>query len=327
MKPGFRAYLASRLGSRLILLVAITISAAAVASTGAHFSLLPSPPPAHAPLPRSVASYVGVFEEGVPPGYEPVAAFARATHKHPNLVGYYSGWAEPFASSFAERIHKHGAFPYVQIDPNLASVSAIANGRYDIYLRTYADSVRDFAHAVVIGFGHEMNASWYSWGYGHVPPATFVAAWRHIVKVFHHEGADNVTWLWTINQDVPGTGPIRSWWPGAKYVTWVGIDGYYFRPSDTFTSVFGHTIDHLRKFTDKPVLLSETAVAPHAGPFPKIGDLFLGMRRYNTLGLVWFDIPQSGGFRQEDWHLEDNREAVLAFRLGISRLTLARPSG
>jgi mannan endo-1,4-beta-mannosidase len=172
-----------------------------------------------------------------------------------------------------------------------------------------------------------MNASWYSWGYGHVPPATFVAAWRHIVKVFHHEGADNVTWLWTINQDVPGTGPIRSWWPGAKYVTWVGIDGYYFRPSDTFTSVFGHTIDHVRKFTDKPVLLSETAVAPHAGPFPKIGDLFLGMRRYNTLGLVWFDIPQSGGFRQEDWHLEDNREAVLAFRLGISRLTLARPSG
>jgi mannan endo-1,4-beta-mannosidase len=325
MKPGLRAQLVSRLGSRLILLVAITISAAAVISTGARFSI--PPPPAHAPLPPKVASYVGVFEEGVPPGYEPVAAFARATREHPNLVGYYSGWAEPFASSFAERMHKHGAIPYVQIDPTLASVSAIANGRYDIYLRTYADSVRDFAHAVVIGFGHEMNASWYSWGYGHVPPATFVAAWRHIVKVFHHEGADNVTWLWTINQDVPGTGPIRSWWPGAKYVTWVGIDGYYFRPSDTFTSVFGHTIDHVRKFTDKPVLLSETAVAPHAGPFPKIGDLFLGMRRYNTLGLVWFDIPQSGGFRQEDWHLEDNREAVLAFRLGISRLTLARPSG
>ena len=326
MKPGLRAQLVSRLGSRLILLVAITISAVAVISTGARVSILP-PPPAHAPLPPKVASYVGVFEEGVPPGYEPVAAFARATRKHPNLVGYYSGWAEPFASSFAERMHKHGAIPYVQIDPTLASVSAIANGRYDIYLRTYADSVRDFAHAVVIGFGHEMNASWYSWGYGHVPPATFVAAWRHIVKVFHHEGADNVTWLWTINQDVPGTGPIRSWWPGAKYVTWVGIDGYYFRPSDTFTSVFGHTIDNVRKFTDKPVLLSETAVAPEAVPFVKIGNLFLGMRKYHTLGLVWFDIPQSGGFRHRNWHLEDNPTAVLAFRLGIHALTLARPSG
>ena len=197
MKPGLRAQLISRLGPRLILLVAITISAVAVISTGARVSILP-PPPAHAPLPPKVASYVGVFEEGVPPGYEPVAAFARATRKHPNLVGYYSGWAEPFASSFAERMHKHGAIPYVQIDPTLASVSAIANGRYDIYLRTYADSVRDFAHAVVIGFGHEMNAPWYSWGYTHVSPATFVAAWRHIVTVFRHEGADNVTWLWTV---------------------------------------------------------------------------------------------------------------------------------
>ena len=57
-----------------------------------------------------------------------------------------------------------------------------------------------FGHAVVIGFGHEMNASWYSWGYGHVPPATFIAAWRHIVTLFRSEGADNVTWLWTVNR-------------------------------------------------------------------------------------------------------------------------------
>ena len=38
MKPGLRAQLISRLGPRLILLVAITISAVAVASTGARFS-------------------------------------------------------------------------------------------------------------------------------------------------------------------------------------------------------------------------------------------------------------------------------------------------
>src|SRR6185437_7678694 len=46
------------------------------------------------------------------------------------------------------------------------------------------DSVRDFGSPVVIGFGHEMNAYWYSWGYRHTPAATFVAAWRHIVTLF-----------------------------------------------------------------------------------------------------------------------------------------------
>ena len=54
----------------------------------------------------------------------------------------------------------------------------IAAGGYDSYLRSFANSVRDFGHPVVIGFGHEMNAPWYSWGYGSVPPSTFVAAWR-----------------------------------------------------------------------------------------------------------------------------------------------------
>ena len=34
----------------------------------------------------------------------------------------------------------------------------------------------------------------------------------------------------------PGTGPIALWWPGKRYVTWVGIDGYYYLPSETFFS-------------------------------------------------------------------------------------------
>ena len=91
-----------------------------------------------------------------------------------------------------------------------------------------------------------------------------------------------------------GTGPIATWWPGAQYVTWVGIDGYYYRPSDTFASVFGRTITQVRAFTSKPVLLSETAVGPDAGQFAKIQDLFHGMATYKTLGLVWFDKTQHG---------------------------------
>jgi hypothetical protein len=255
-----------------------------------------------------------------------VAAFAKAAGKHPNMVGYYSGWAAPFAASFARKVHAHGIIPYVQIDPTDALVSAIATGKYDIYLRTYADSVRDFRHAVVIGFGHEMNAPWYSWGYGHVQPSTFVAAWRHIVTLFRGQGAGNVTWLWTINQDRPGTGPVRAWWPGAKYVTWVGIDGYYFRPSDTFAKVFGTTIDQVRAFTKKPILLSETGVGPAAGQFAKIGNLFEGMRKYNMLGLVWFDIAQRGGIHHQNWRIDGNTPAEAAFHLGIATLNLARPS-
>jgi hypothetical protein len=209
----------------------------------------------------------------------------------------------------------------VQIDPTLARFSAIPSGAYDSYLRSYADSVRDYGHAVVIGFGHEMNAPWYSWGYGTVPAKTFVAAWRHIVTVFNSEGARNVTWLWTINQDLPGTGRhLAAWWPGPKYVTWVGIDGYYLRPSDKFYNVFGKTIQQVRAFTKKPILLSETGIGKGSGRFKNILDLFNGMQKYRTLGLVWFDKNQHDvSIYHQDWRLENDGLATTAFQLGIAR--------
>ncbi len=315
--------------SRLVMILAVILAVAAVAVAGARLARSSPQHPAavHASLAPTLASYLGVFEPGVPPGYGAIANFAQAAGRQPNLVGYYSGWAEPFDTSFAEMLREHGVIPFVQIDPTDASVAAIAAGTYDDYLRSYADSVQDFGHAVVIGFGHEMNASWYTWGYGHVPAATFVAAWRHIVTLFRQEGADNVTWLWTLQADESGTGPVASWWPGAKYVTWVGIDGYYNRPSDTFASVFGKTITQVRAFTGKPVLLSETAVGPDAGQFVKIPNLFQGMASDNTLGLVWFDKDLQGGvgINRQDWRIEDSLEARIAFKLGAREYLSPNP--
>jgi hypothetical protein len=312
---------------RIVMLLAFVIAAVAVGFTGARFTLLPSPHPAvHSTLPPVSDSYLGVFEPGSPPSYQPIAQFAQAAGRTPNLIGYYSGWAEPFATSFAEMVHRHGLIPFVQIDPTLASVSAIAQGAYDGYLRLYADNVRDFGHQVVIGFGHEMNATWYTWGYGQTPAATFVAAWQHIVTIFRSEGADNVTWLWTIQADESGTGPIASWWPGAKYVTWVGIDGYYYSPADTFAKVFGRTIAQVQSFTDKPVLLSETSVTPRANQYANIVNLFEGVTKYKTLGVVWFDKDQTGSIQHQDWRLEGNKAAEAAFQLGVSGLTLVSTS-
>jgi hypothetical protein len=314
---------------RLVMLLAVALAAVAVAGATIRLTssvITSSPKDARASLPSLPAAYLGVFEPGSPPGYGEIAAFAQAAGRQPNIVEYYSGWAEPFDMSFADLLTKHGIIPLVQIDPTDASVSAIAAGTYDDYLRSYADSVSRFGHAVVIGFGHEMNAPWYSWGYGHLRASTFVAAWRHIVTLFRREGANNVTWLWTLQADEAGTGPaIASWWPGAQYVTWVGIDGYYTDPGDTFAGVFGQTIDQIRAFTSKPVLLSETAVGQEADQFAKIQDLFHGIAAYKTLGLVWFDKNQRGSAERQDWRIEDNPTARISFRLGVLRELAPNP--
>ena len=311
--------------SRLVILVAVVIAAIAVILAVSHLFSPSEPRVSPAQLPSTLGSYLGVYEAGALETYHPVADFTQAAGKQPNLVGYYSGWGEPFETSFAETVRSHGAATIMQWDPTLASVSKIAAGGYDSYLRSFADSVRDFGYPVVIGFGHEMNAYWYSWGYGQLPPSTFVAAWRHIVTLFRAQHADNVTWLWTLQADEAGTGPIASWWPGAKYVTWVGIDGYYYGPSENFFSIFGKTIAQVRAFTGLPVLLSEVAVGPKADQARQIPDLFAGMRHYGTLGLVWFDIAQHQGVYHQDWHIEDNPAAVTAFRRAASGLTLIQP--
>jgi mannan endo-1,4-beta-mannosidase len=139
----------------------------------------------------------------------------------------------------------------------------------------------------------------------------------------------DVTWLWTLQVDGPGTGPIASWWPGASYVTWVGLDGFYYRPSDTFTSVFGKTINQVRMFTNTPILLSETAVGPDTGNvYAKIQDLFQGLDQDGLLGLVWFDKDQNAGIYHQDWRLEDNNTAQASFSLGASdELATTLPTG
>jgi hypothetical protein len=308
-----------------MVLAAVVIAVAAAAFTVSRFVSPSGLSGAPRPLPTGQASYLGVYEHGAVWSYHPIAEFTKTAGQKPNLAGYYSGWAEPFEISFANRASRHGAMTIIQWDPTLTSVARIASGGYDSYLRSFADSVREFGHPVVIGFGHEMNAYWYSWGYRHLPPATFVTAWRHIVTVFRARHVQNVTWLWTIQADEPGTGPIALWWPGKRYVTWVGIDGYYYLPSETFFSIFGKTIAEVRALTGLPVLLSEVAVGPKAGQARKIPDLFAGMRQYGTLGLVWFDIAQHNGVYHQDWRIEDNQAAETAFRRGATALNLVRP--
>ena len=269
-----------------------------------------APPSAAAPVKPN--SFLGVYEVGVPQSWAGISAFTAATGVRPGVVVYYSGWMEPFQARFAATAARHRAVPLVQMDPTGVSVAAIASGQYDAYLRSYASAVKASGGRVILSFGHEMNGNWYSWANQHTSPAVFVAAWRHIVTVFRQQGAGNVTWLWTVNvidkrQGIPSPAP---WWPGSSYVTWVGIDGYYYKPSWTFASLFGPTIKAVRALTIDPIMISETAVAPQAGKQAKIADLFAGVRAYGLLGLVWFDAN-----RHRDWRLS-TPAAVAAFRRG-----------
>jgi len=263
---------------------------------------------------------LGVREPDIPGPWAPVARFASLAGSAPRLVLYYSNWREPFRYGFAKSAAAHGAAVLVQIQPWDTPLAQIAAGRYDGYLRSYAREVRAFRHPVVIGFGHEMNGNWYPWGHGHQPAAAFVAAWRHIVTVFRSHGAHNVRWLWTVSSSVPPRRSMRPYWPGARYVTWAGIDGYYERRGSRFGQVFGATIRQVRALTADPILLAEAAIGQVAGQARMMADLYAGIRRNHLLGLVWFDVAQHGGPAHQDWRLEGHPAAAAAFARDVAEL-------
>jgi mannan endo-1,4-beta-mannosidase len=311
--------------SRRLLTVGLSVLAALVLAAGVvaynRSSDKTGPLPAH--LPAASGSYLGVYTKNLPSSYAGVDSFKTTTGTTPDIVMYYSGWYVPFPAKFADKVAAEGAAPLVQMDPDNISVSQIAAGHYDGYLSAYAEAVRTYRHPVVLSFGHEMNGNWYSWGYQHTTPAEYVAAWRHIVKLFRALGATNVTWLWTvnvINDTKTGTIPRpNAWWPGSSYVGWVGIDGYYLKPNWQFAPLFGPTISDVRSFTTAPILIAETGAEPAAGQTAKIADLYAGVKAYGLLGFVYFDTTNSIG---QSFGLSSSA-AIAAYRKGAS--TYHRP--
>jgi hypothetical protein len=306
--------------TRAILIAGLTLVVAA-----ACMAVVLRPVPAtsgascgRAPHPRK---YIGV----ITPGNKVAAGLTTFTHAvgvRPSIVGYFVSFGKPWDSTPACGILRSGALPLIQINPRGVSLAAIGAGRQDGYLARYARQVRAFGSQVVISFGHEMNGSWYSWGYRHTSPPVFVAAWRRIVDVFRQQGADNVTWMWTINVIAPEHGipaPAR-WWPGPSYVNWVGIDGYYYKPSWEFASLFGLTIKAVRSLTLDPILISETAASPAAGQAAKVANLFAGISAYGLRGFVWFD----GTGHYGDWRLT-SPAALAAYRKGAEAYKVPAP--
>ncbi len=281
----------------------------------------PPPPTARqllAPVPAPASPLVGVYEPGAPGSWSQIAEFSGVTGIQPKIVVYYSPWNGPFAASFAQTAWTNRAYVLVQLQPDGVSLASVAAGGSDAYLRSYARDVAAFGHPVILSFGHEMNGTWYSWGYGRTSPATFVAAWRHVVRVFRAAGAANVTWLWTVNAVTGIPTSLRSWWPGAAWVNWTGIDGYYFRATDTFGSVFGPTIAEIRAISSAPLLIAETAVGTTADRESQIDALFAGVRANRLAGVVWFDEAQHAGLYHQDWRLEHDPDARTAFTSAIA---------
>jgi hypothetical protein len=290
-----------------------------------HASKSPTPSLSPRPYPRVNAPCKGKIPEpfaGIATNGNfaaNVASFQRDTGARLRLVEFYNRFPGPFNSAEARQIVSLGALPLIQLNPRKISMARLASGAYDSYIASYARQVKAFRCHVVLSLGHEMNGWWYPWGLPWTRPSVFIAAWRHFHDVFAAQRVRNVIWSWDpthhYSQHKPGktAHPASMWYPGNKYVDWIGIDGYV-GTGQNFNQLFSYQLRDIRRLTRKPIYLAETGVGDGAHEVAQIKSLFAGIWRWHLAGLVWFDLN-----RKNSWSLEGKPIKDAAYRRAVAR--------
>jgi hypothetical protein len=253
-----------------------------------------------------------------------LSAFDHAVKHKASLRMMFLRWNTPiFPVGMITKNAANGAETVIELQPLHYTMQQIADGVGDAWLTgVFAPGIAAFGKAVTISFAPEMNGQWYSYGFGRTKPADYIRAWRHVHTVLAGTTAGPlVTWLWQPSAIHFSTPSPKPWWPGAKYVNEVGLDGYYVVPGDTFKVIFGATIRLVRSLTRKPILIGETAVGvTTTHQVADIKDLFAGIRRNHLRGIVWFNIPQHAGKYHQDWRLQDHPRELRAFIAQLAKI-------
>jgi len=275
---------------------------------------------------------LGAFIPDFPATAGAIDGYAGLVGASPAIVMWYEDWAHHgFDPALMQAVAARGAMPLVTWDPwdwsgdpinqPAYSLSTIAAGSHDDYVRQWAQGAAAWGRPLYLRFAPEMNgvwAPWEAWVNGNTP-GDYVAAWRHVVTVVRQQGATNVRWVWCPNVIASDALTFAPFYPGDAYVDWVGLDGYNGGTALLWggwlsvSQIFGLSYGVLTALTSKPVMIGETASAEAGGD--KAAWITQGLltdlpAQFPTVrALVWFDAV-----KETDWRINSSPAALAAFR-------------
>ena len=293
----------------------------------------PTRPAAAAVRPVSHPVRLGVSTSGVTSGSSSphpglaLERYADMVGGMPKIVMWYETWygGPLIATRVMRAVWRHGAVPMITWMPKTsqstaASLSGIAAGNYDAFLEQSAAAARAWGHPILLRPFHEMNGRWTPWAVGEHgnTPSDFVAAWRHIVRVFRSAGATNVRFVFSPNVISPNSPDFSPEYPGDRYVDRVALDGYNFGTSvpgqrwRSFRDVFASSYAVLAKLSSRPMIIAETGCSESGGDKALwITHAFRrGMQGFpRVTAVVWFNH-----WKVTSWPVDSSRSSLRAYR-------------
>lgn len=227
----------------------------------------------------------------------------------------YAPWLQPMPFQIARWDLAHGTIPMI----SWAGVSTrqIIAGVYDRRFRAVASQMKSMPGPVLLRWFYEMDGS------VDRPliasPASFVAAWRHVHRLFAAAGATNVSWVWCPNALHFFDGIAQKYYPGGQYVDWGCADGYNWAPEirNAPWKSFGDIFSAFYRWgvaARKPLMIGEFG-ALERKPREKAAWIAQTARQLRTefpaiRAVVYFNSDHDGF----DWRVTTSASALGAFK-------------
>jgi Glycosyl hydrolase family 26 len=283
---------------------------------------------------------IGAYDPQASQWPQSIDRYGQIVGRRPVIVSYYHQWdSTPFVASELRGAWDRGAVPMITWEPMSYAgrrfpLRAIARGRFDHYVRSAARVAAAWGKPLLLRFAHEMNGNWYPWGAGldGNTPHAYKVAWRRVVRIFRRNGADNVKWVWTPYTNQFGGVPFERFYPGDRWVDWVGLDGFnwgYGGRSYSFRQLFGSSYGVLARISQRPMMIAEVGTTDRG----KTRWISQALRRQlprlrRIKALVWFNDGDNGvdlRFNGSQGALGAFRAAVRTGRYGATRQSLLGP--
>lgn len=283
----------------------------------------------------------GAYDDQVSETYQSVVNLEDSLNTVFPIIQLYSAWGskpdQQFPESRVQAISDIGSVPLITWEPWLSdfsqddypnippkdrrdkfSLKAIASGTYDAYINQWAKDAKSIGSPVFVRFGHEMNDPYrYPWGPQNNKSSDFIAAWKHVVDQFSEVGAKNVIWVWSPH---PAYGEFETYYPGDKYVDWVGVGTLNYGTVATwskwytFDEIFGKFYPQFAKYK-KPIMISEFGSLATGGDRNKwYEDALSGIRTKYPLvkSVIFFHVANDNTTTDKslNWYIIDEPEIL-----------------
>jgi mannan endo-1,4-beta-mannosidase len=254
--------------------------------------------------------YIGAFLSDNPTR-EDIISFGRDYGKKPYLVLVFIDWENFVDKNVLDNIFSQGSCPVITWEPfywndkSGVDFQDILDGKFDDYIENFANLLGSFKKPVYLRFAHEMNGDWYPWSGSAVGAENYKAVYRYIKDKFDGLGVDSIKWVFSINwENVPKANNYRQAYPGDNYVDYIGIDGYNWGVSQSwskwmsFEDIFGPVYKEICEIYDKEIIITEFSSTSKGGDKAKwIKDAFLKIKQMKKVrGFILFNVD-----KETDW--------------------------